>query len=160
MDPESRSQSNQERRSSDATKSRYAGLSLLLLAAHSACGAGSGECVDLPASCSPAISTDYNTIYKSVLGQRCGSSVGTMSCHAEGNSPSGLVLSDPDTAYNHLLGLGAPSARIIPGDAECSPLMERIATGDAAQRMPLGQAPLSDGVRCAIQTWIREGAIR
>lgn len=142
------------------------GIALLLVAAalvevSSSCGSGSdGECVALPASCSPAISTDYNTIYKSVLGQRCGSSPGTMGCHADGDSPSGLTLSEPDTAYNALLGLGAPQSRVTPGDPSCSLLMERISSNDAAKRMPLGQAPLSDGVRCAIQTWIREGAIR
>jgi hypothetical protein len=69
----------------------------------------------------------------------------------------GLDLSDRAGAYQQLLG-STGRARVVPGDASCSILMERLESTDPNQRMPLREAQLSEGVRCAVQTWIKNGA--
>lgn len=132
---------------------------LLGLAAAS-CGSGTAECISLPDSCTPSISTDYNTIYRTVFAQRCGTSAGVMTCHGATGNQGGLTLADPDAAYNALLGVGAAHARVVQGDPACSPLMARLTSGDVNVRMPKGDAPLGAGVICAIQNWIHEGASR
>jgi hypothetical protein len=82
-----------------------------------------------------------------------------MSCHGPTASMGGLALSDPNSAYNALLGIGS-HARVIRGNAECSLLMARLTSADPNVRMPKGEAPLSAGVLCAVQNWIDEGASR
>jgi hypothetical protein len=132
-------------------------LGLTLCAA--ACGSGADECISLPESCSPTLSTDYNTIYASVLSTSCGTATGVMTCHGAAGNQGGLSLAEPNGAYSALLS-GAPHARVVPGDPACSPLMARLTSGDPNVRMPKGGAPLGEGVLCAIQSWIREGASR
>jgi hypothetical protein len=127
--------------------------------AAASCGSGSEECSSLPDSCIPALSTDYNTIYRNVFGARCGTGNGVMTCHGSTGNQGGLTLADPDGAYNSLLGAGG-HARVIPGDPACSPLMARLTSGDPNVRMPKGEAPLAEGVICAVQSWIHEGAAR
>lgn len=70
------------------------------------------------------------------------------------------MLADADTAYGSLLGAGGGAARVVPGDPDCSPLMQRLESTDPAKRMPLGEDNLPEGVRCAIRRWIQEGAAR
>lgn len=128
--------------------------------AATSCGAATEECIPLPESCVPSLSTDYNTIYRSVLMPRCGTGVGVLTCHGPTGNQGGLTLADPDGAYNSLLGVGSAHARVIPGDPSCSPLMARLTSADASLRMPKGEAPLGEGIICTIQSWIREGASR
>jgi hypothetical protein len=137
----------------------WAAACVLAIAAVS-CGSGSEDCISLPDSCSPAFSTDYNTIYGKVFSTRCGTATGVMTCHGTIGNQGGLTLADADGAFNSLLGAGAAHARVLPGDPACSPLMARLTTADASLRMPKGEAPLAEGVICAIQSWIREGASR
>lgn len=145
-------------RSSSRLFSLRSCLLCLLLAA--ACG-GSGDdpeglqCVaNLPQSCTPDLDPSFSSLYTNVIVQRCGTSDSGNNCHGKNANPkSNLKLTDVDTAYQALVG-----TRVIPGDAHCSPLMERIESADPAQRMPLNDKKLSDGVRCAIQQWIEKGA--
>lgn len=133
---------------------------LPLALAAASCGGSTEECISLPESCVPALSTDYNTIYRDVLMPRCGTGVGVMTCHGTTGNQGGLTLAEPDGAYNSLLGVGTAHARVIPGDPSCSPLMARLTSADANVRMPRGEAPLGEGIICTIQSWIREGASR
>jgi hypothetical protein len=121
------------------------------------CGATTDECISLPDTCSPVLSTDYNTLYQDVFSKRCGTANGGMSCHGGLSSQGGLSLADSNAAYNALLGNGS-HARVIPGNPECSPLMARLTSSDPNVRMPKGEAALGAGVICAVQIWIREGA--
>jgi hypothetical protein len=125
-----------------------------------ACGSDTNECIALPDTCNPVLSTDFNTIYQSVLAPRCGTGAGVTTCHGSAAPQAGLSMSDVNTAYNSLLGVGSTQARVVRGDPGCSPLMARLTSADASARMPRGDAPLGAGVICAIQSWINEGAAR
>jgi Planctomycete cytochrome C len=122
------------------------------------CGTESPDqsCVTLPDTCAPSFNTDYDTVYKNLFRQRCGTGSGVTSCHGADGQQGGLTLDDPDAAYDALLGSG----HVTPGDAECSPLMVRLETDDSTKRMPRGEAKLPEGVRCAVQRWIAAGAPR
>jgi hypothetical protein len=123
------------------------------------CGGSDAEaeaCAILPATCSPSFDTDFATVHKNVFQLRCGTANGVTSCHGSDGNQGGLTLSDPAKAYDALISSGL----VIPGDAQCSPLMVRLETDDAAKRMPRGEAKLPAGIRCAVQRWISEGASR
>jgi hypothetical protein len=83
-----------------------------------------------------------------------------MTCHGATGNQGNLTLSDPNAAYDALLGVGSPHARVIPGDAACSPLMARLTSSDPNVRMPKDGVPLAAGVVCAVQNWISQGASR
>jgi hypothetical protein len=121
------------------------------------CGAETNECISLPDTCEPSLSTAYNTIYQTVFSRSCGTAAGVMGCHGSTGNTSGLSLAEPDSAYNALVGSGT---RVIRGDPECSPLMARLTSSDPNVRMPKGGLPLSPGVICAVQNWISAGAAR
>ena len=133
-----------------------AAWSIALAAA--SCGSATDECLTLNQSCSPAFSTDYNSIYHNVFMPRCGTGAGNVDCHGVTGNQGGLTLADPNSAYDALLGGGSGHARVIPGDPACSPLMARLTSNDIKVRMPKGEAALADGVICAVQNWIRNGA--
>ena len=138
---------------------------LLLCLSAAACGGDDGgdvsaECVSLPETCTPSFDSDYDTIYRNVLSQRCGTASGSMNCHGPAGNQGNLNLGDADSAYTGLLGSSGAHARVIAGDPECSLLMQRLETDDQVKRMPRGEAKLAEGARCAIQRWIAEGAVR
>ncbi|MET0386837.1 MAG: c-type cytochrome domain-containing protein [Polyangiales bacterium] len=128
-----------------------------------ACGDG-GEPPDdnvclqpLAATCTPDINITYDEIYSRVLSPSCLGS----GCHGATNTQGNLNLSTPDLAYQQLLGQDGARARVLPGDPECSMLLERIETDDRTRRMPYMAADkLRAGARCAIQKWIEAGAQR
>jgi len=141
---------------------------LLLMAAWTgvACGGDDDQpapqCVAaLPATCTPDLDPNFDSLYTSVLSQRCGSNDSGANCHSKNaNAHSDLKLTDASSAYQALLGENGHAPRVIPGDPHCSPLMERLETEDAARRMPYGENKLPAGLRCAIQQWIEKGAPR
>ena len=110
-------------------------------------------------SCEPSLPTDYDSIYKNILSQRCGSVGMSTSCHTRNAMKGGLSLADPQMAYDALLG-GSGHVRVKPNDPACSPLMQRLESKDPEFRMPYQEPPLNDGLRCAIQKWIKDGAQR
>lgn len=113
-------------------------------------------CLDpLPDDCEPAFAPTFAAIYRNQISQKCGGSV----CHGGDGAQAGLVLEGQDAAYDHLLGEADGRARVIPGDPECSVLMQRLESDDPAFQMPQGD-PLSERELCAIRTWIRNGAMR
>ena len=118
------------------------------------------SCVEnLPATCNPTFPATYDQIYSQVFQQRCGTAGGGISCHGSMGKKGGLDLSEPNSAYQQLLG-STGKVRVVPRDAACSLLMERLESSDPNFRMPWREDPLSAGVRCAVQSWIQNGAER
>ncbi len=114
----------------------------------------------LSPSCRPLYDPSFDAIFKNTFGPSCGSSITGSSCHSEKGGMGGLILQTADEAYAHLLGQGGARRRVIPGNPECSMLMEKVASDDPSFRMPPGDQKLSQAERCSIQLWIAEGAKR
>lgn len=131
---------------------------VLVPLAASGCGGEGATCADVSTDCTPLYTPDYAEIFDRTLRPTCGQA--GSSCHAAEGAKGGLVFEDPDVAYDQLLnGSGGRPARVVPGDAACSPLVERIASTDPKRLMPPGR-PLSEEVRCSIVKWIEGGAAR
>ncbi|QDV35279.1 PSD1 and planctomycete cytochrome C domain-containing protein [Tautonia plasticadhaerens] len=109
-------------------------LAVPLLAA--AGGAEAGEAVD------------YASQVKPILEARC------FACHGALKQQAGLRL---DTVSLMLEG-GDSGPAIEPGEAEFSPLVERVAAEDAVLRMPPEGEPLGEEQIALIRSWIDQGA--
>jgi hypothetical protein len=132
----------------------------LVLACGDDASVGTEGCLDpLPLDCAPSYEPTYDMIFTNAL-RSCGASSTLGSCHSAEGSKGGLVLSNPDTAYDHLLGTFDGRARVKPGNPECSILMKRLESDDPDFRMPVGREPLAEGQLCAIRQWIARGAAR
>ena len=118
-----------------------------------------GELAPLPREpdCAPAW-RGYDAFYDNLLKNTC--AAGDTTCHGRNGGMLGLFLFDRDEAYDYLLGDVDGRARVIAGEPECSVLVQRIESDDSDFRMPPGPTPLRDAERCAIITWIAEGALR
>jgi hypothetical protein len=144
----------------------HAGPFLAMLLA-SGCGtdpAPAAACLpELALDCTPAYVPTYDAIFDDVFARSCGSASTGGSCHY-GPDPTqakgGLPLSDPNTAYMALIGTLDGRARVLPGEPECSILVQRLESNDAAFRMPVGNNPLPESTRCAVRQWIAMGARR
>jgi hypothetical protein len=125
-----------------------------------ACGddpSGAPMCIDpLPETCDASYPATWDNIYRFVVAPRCGGSSGS-SCHGPQGLKGNLALHEKEGSYQALLGMDGTPARVLPADAACSGLMERLTTTDVARRMPLGST-LDAGEICAVQKWIEEGA--
>jgi len=120
------------------------------------CVATGGDCLEpLDGECASLYEPNFDQVFNQTLLPSCG--VGGASCHAPEGTATDLVLADARDAWAQLTAGDSPL--VVAGDPECSPLMERLETGDPERLMPPG-APLSDEERCAIQRWIAEGAAR
>jgi hypothetical protein len=114
---------------------------------------------NLPATCDPSLPVTYDALYDKVFEASCG--VSGVGCHGATNPQAGLDLSSTEAAYGALLGTAGGRARVLPADPACSILVERLESSDPDKRMPRGATqPLAAGVRCAIETWIKNGAER
>ena len=124
----------------------------LLLAA---CGSepSAPVCPPLPADCTPQYEASFDAVFTNTLQRSCG--VGGGSCHAAAGAKGGLVLDDADTAHAQLLS----NDRVIPGDAACSTLIQRMDHAEPGRVMPPG-AKLSANEICAVRRWIEAGAQR
>ena len=122
-------------------------------------GLDGSTCLDaLPRDCQP-LWPNYDAIYDNLLIKRCGAPSTGTACHGADGAKSGLVLSDRDAAYDALLSGSNGPARVIPGDPECSVLVQRLLDPDPTRRMPLG-SKLADNESCSVIRWIAEGAAR
>ena len=74
-------------------------------------------------------------------------------CHAGSDAKAGLRMDEIEEAYNLLINGG----RVVAGDASCSLMVVRMEGG--GQVMPPG-GMLSESERCAVETWIAQGANR
>jgi mono/diheme cytochrome c family protein len=91
---------------------------------------------------------DYARQIKPILQARC------YACHGVLKQKAGLRL---DTASLAIHG-GEGGAAIVPGDAESSPLLDRVAAGDEPGRMPPEGEPLKPAEVESIRSWIAGGA--
>lgn len=116
-------------------------------------------CVTLDAECRPLYDPPtFPVIFERILNPTCAQGMGT--CHTADARMAGLAFEDADEAYALLLGEGGGRARVVPGEPECSLIMQRLASSDPGFRMPPGPTPLLDSELCALSLWIREGAER
>jgi hypothetical protein len=109
--------------------------------------------------CAALYPATYEQVWAQTLANGC-AQFGT-ACHAQDDAAgakNGLTFVDPQLAYDHMLMAGERGPLVVPGDPLCSPLFVRLATDDAAIRMPPGGAGLAPGAVCSIGTWISNGA--
>jgi hypothetical protein len=103
--------------------------------------------------CAPQYPPTFDRIRANTLLLSCAIGTGCHGVHAP--TPLLSLSGDEEGAYAALLG----HALVIPGDPECSPLIQRLESSDASFRMPRGgELPASE--RCAIVQWIADGANR
>ncbi len=133
-----------------------AGVLIAVLAI--ACGTNDGpQCVEVDLTCAPLYQPTFDNIYNNTLLPKCSPANGA--CHDPGHANGGISYTDPDSAYDLLLGNTDGRARVVPGDPNCSLIVERIESSTAKFLMPPGdQLPASE--RCAIEQWIADGAPR
>jgi hypothetical protein len=146
-------------RSIDAVRSLKGNTALFLLVQHGLLLTGCTEdadvrptCLDsLPASCTPLYPPTFDQIYSQTLSKKCSTS--GSGCHGPKGNSGGLSYTDADSAYVEL------AERLTPGDPSCSEVVVRVDSSGHDWSMPPGK-PLSIGERCAIRTWIAQGAQR
>ncbi len=102
--------------------------------------------------CQPLYAVDFDEVQARTLGPSC--SINGRSCHASEGARAGLVYTDVDTSYASLVSSGM----VVPGQPECSVLMQRL-DASGSRVMPPGR-PLSEEERCVIRLWIAQGAQR
>lgn len=86
-------------------------------------------------------------------------------CHMPGSEQAGLAL-HPNGGYANLIDVKSTEStlmRVAPGSAEKSYLYRKLlgthaAAGGSGERMPFGDASLSDTQLDAIRRWIESGA--
>jgi len=86
-------------------------------------------------------------------------------CHMPGSEQAGLAL-HPKGGYANLIDVKSTEStlmRVAPGSAERSYLYRKLlgtqaAAGGGGERMPFGDAPLSDAQLDTIRRWIESGA--
>jgi hypothetical protein len=135
-------------------------LGLILLAAcNGDDGEGTGsECLmQLDAECEPAFEPTFDELYTRQIAPRC--ALGGGACHGSEEGQAGLSMMTADRAYDELLGLSGDRARVVPGNPECSVVMQRVESMDDDFVMPV-KMRMSPGQRCAMQRWIANGAER
>lgn len=133
-----------------------------------ACDAGSGEGLDnngqpiadspgeTPPVDDPAQLPTLTSLQEQVLTPICAQ------CHSGNNAPVGLRLDSVEASMANLIDVSSSNPqykRVLVGDADNSYLYLKI-TGNpiAGNRMPLGQAPLSDDIIGQFKDWINNGA--
>ena len=105
---------------------------------------------ELELECAVTYEPTFEAIFANRMQETCGA--GGRTCHSSTGAQSGLVMDDIDLAYDGLLGLNGGTARVVPGDPECSEMIRRIESNDEDYQMPPGEK-LSAGERCAIRKW-------
>lgn len=113
--------------------------------------------VSLLEDCEPAYEPTFEAIVARTTSQSCvGDGNG---CHASASGMGGLILDDPDSAFESLMSRSEGHALVAKGDPAHSELMVRLASRGEPYSMP-PSAPISEGELCAIQKWIEAGASR
>lgn len=135
-------------------------MALVLAAALSACGAGSGEGLDRngqPIQPGPTVPSEFQEIQDTIFTPIC------TQCHIGSSAPQGLRL---DAANSYALLVNTASSevpslmRVNPGNPNQSYLLQKIeGTQSVGGRMPFGQAPLPQDRIDLVRTWIAGGAL-
>jgi hypothetical protein len=106
------------------------------------------DCGELPATCTPQYTPTFDAVYANTLAPSCA----LAGCHGTpGATPLDLG-DDPDAAWDAL------QPEVTPGEPGCGELVRRL-EDPGPDGMPPG-APLSVEERCAVRTWIADGAAR
>ena len=118
------------------------------------------RCVDIDVTqCAPLYPPTYRNVFERTFVPGCAANSGA--CHKDSNAlgaqANGLAFADAEASYDILVNHGSPAAFVTPGDGLCSPLLERLDSGDASLLMPPG-APLDPREQCSIARWIDNGA--
>ena len=121
------------------------------------CSSADGDavvCLDpLPTDCAPLYEPTFDNMFEQTFK---GCSVGSVS-HSEQGAKGGLILSDKAAAYALLVDPSDAAPRVIPGDPECSLLIQKLEATCPTVVMPPGNPPPASE-RCAIIQWVRQGA--
>ncbi len=138
------------------------GLAAALLALPSCSSSSSADaCLTAipgdPTPCSPLYPPTFDQIFSRTLQPTCAQP--GAECHSSAGIMGGLYFATADSAYALLLGKDDNPVRVIPRNAPCSTLVERLEASDPTQLMPPG-AKLSDAEICSIVEWIQQGAKR
>lgn len=102
-------------------------------------------------ACAPQYQPTFANVYANTIKPDCGGDRGA--CHSE-SGESTLSFATEQVAYDNLL-----RAFVTPGNPACSELIVRTAEIGKTYTMPQGKA-LGESERCAIQKWVRDGAMR
>lgn len=117
-------------------------------------GSASASCLpELELDCERAYDPTFEEFYAREIEQTCGAN--GSSCHGPTGNKGNLTLGDIDDAHDALIESGL----VIPGDPECSPLIQRLESRDVNFVMPQGQR-LEEEHLCAIRQWVANGAER
>ncbi|MEZ5397985.1 MAG: c-type cytochrome domain-containing protein [Bryobacterales bacterium] len=104
----------------------------------------------VPDTCTP----QYDPTFDNVWGNTLSTSCALGGCHGAGAASGGLSMgSDADAAYEALAG-----GYVEPGDPGCSLVVDHLEP-DGLGDMPPGRV-LDEAERCAVRTWIAQGAAR
>jgi hypothetical protein len=139
--------------------SRRVYLAAVLLVQLAACKGDDGDgsanaCLpELDLDCERAYDPTFEEFYEREIEPTCGAN-GSF-CHAPSGNKGNLTLGDIDDAYDALIESGL----VIPGDPECSVLIQRLESRDVNFVMPQGQR-LDEKHLCAIRQWVANGAER
>lgn len=109
----------------------------------------SGSVVVADGSTADGSTVDYTRDVKSIFRERC------YACHGALKQEAGLRL---DTGSLAKTG-GHSGATIVAGDAEHSPLIERISASDESVRMPPEGKPLTTDQIRVLTRWVESGAV-
>ena len=109
----------------------------------------SGSVVVADGSTVDGSTVDYTRDVKSIFRERC------YACHGALKQEAGLRL---DTGSLAKTG-GQSGATIVAGDAEHSPLIERISASDESVRMPPEGKPLTTDQIRVLTRWVESGAV-
>jgi hypothetical protein len=122
-----------------------------------ACPADELVCVEHVPDCTPQYEPTFDNVFTMTLEEKCAVS---NACHAGAAPKRGLDLSEIDRAYEGLTAGDTPL--VVPGDAECSVLIERVGSTSSELQMPPGgsSARLPPAELCALQQWVAAGALR
>lgn len=143
------------KRSDLATRRLLLALSWLLIACNGDDSAASACLAELELECETEYEPTFENFHKFEIKQTCGT--GGSLCHGPSGNKGNLTLDvdDADGAYDALVSGGL----VIPGDPECSVLIQRLESEDRSFVMPQGRQ-LSDEERCSIRKWVANGAER
>lgn len=97
----------------------------------------------------PSEQVTFNQDIRPIINKQC------IACHGGVKKSGGFSLLFQDEA---LAPLESGKAGIIPGDAEGSPLIQRVEHPDPDERMPLDHPPLNDTDIKKLKRWINDGA--
>jgi len=101
--------------------------------------------------CAPQYQPTFANVYANTIKPDCGASRGA--CHTDGGD-STLSFATEQSAYDNLL-----RDYVTAGNPECSEMIVRITDVGEDYTMPKGDS-LGESERCALQKWVRAGAMR